>query len=456
MDEKRFEALYPANAHFSGIEKVANYIRGGNFSQVVGMPGVGKGIMLGCLAYNRAVRTEHFQENEKWHHFVMVNFAEIRRKPAIDVYKLIFLALIDSVHERKWQDAYNAIHPLLQEGLTYQDEVTLLQKLKKALEYLCLEKELTVVFLFEHFQSYLPSLTPEFFAQLASLKARLAYRFSIIFSLMRPLEQLVDPEIYQDVYPLLAGHTIYMELYDKPGVDFRIAYLEKNMGKTLSPSIRKGIVQATSGHSKLTKVGTEEILTHHLSEAKLSAFLNENQAVRNVLYEIWHSLTPQEQTMLRKLALVSRHSHENEDQIPDQFGNDKAIQYLEAVHILRGGQFTIPLFADFVAYRATHLSDEKITYRAETNDILKGETVLTGRLTAAEFRLLVHFLQHPDRIIERDALVDVVWRETASTEGVTDQAIDQLLFRLRRKIEDAPDSPKHILTVKGRGIRFLP
>ncbi len=79
---------------------------------------------------------------------------------------------------------------------------------------------------------------------------------------------------------------------------------------------------------------------------------------------------------------------------------------------------------------------------------------MSDSLTKSEFRLLRHFLEHPDAIIDREDVISVVWKDTASTEGVTDQAVDQLVFRLRRKIEDDPNSPEHIHTVKGRGFKF--
>ena len=41
-----------------------------------------------------------------------------------------------------------------------------------------------------------------------------------------------------------------------------------------------------------------------------------------------------------------------------------------------------------------------------------------------------------------------------TTEGVTDQALDQLIFRLRKKIEDDPNNPEFIQTIKGRGLKF--
>ena len=50
-----------------------------------------------------------------------------------------------------------------------------------------------------------------------------------------------------------------------------------------------------------------------------------------------------------------------------------------------------------------------------------------------EFKLLKFFIDNPDRIIEREEIIKAVWKDEKTTEGVTDQALDQLIFRLRKK-----------------------
>ncbi len=64
-------------------------------------------------------------------------------------------------------------------------------------------------------------------------------------------------------------------------------------------------------------------------------------------------------------------------------------------------------------------------------------------------------LQHQDQILDREEIISVVWQENATTAGVTEQAVDQLVFRLRRKIEKDPNNPVHLQTIKGRGIKFV-
>ncbi|MBU6381282.1 MAG: DNA-binding response regulator [Betaproteobacteria bacterium] len=74
-------------------------------------------------------------------------------------------------------------------------------------------------------------------------------------------------------------------------------------------------------------------------------------------------------------------------------------------------------------------------------------------LTAIEFRLLLCFMRHPKRVFSRSQLLDAAWgRDYVGYE----QAVNNHILRLRRKIGDANDVPRHIQTVKGVGYRFEP
>ena len=105
---------------------------------------------------------------------------------------------------------------------------------------------------------------------------------------------------------------------------------------------------------------------------------------------------------------------------------------LEKLGLVKDGVLTIPLLADFIL-SMKQSSSEVIQYDAVTNEIRKGGIVLSDSLTSSEFKLLKLLLENPDKIIERDEIIKAVWQDAKSTEGVTDQALDQLIFRLRKK-----------------------
>lgn len=72
-------------------------------------------------------------------------------------------------------------------------------------------------------------------------------------------------------------------------------------------------------------------------------------------------------------------------------------------------------------------------------------------LNRKELELLRYFLRHVGQNLSREQILEDVW----GLKGVRHtRTIDTHVFRLRKKIEDDPDHPKHIHTVRGVGYRF--
>jgi two-component system phosphate regulon response regulator PhoB len=72
-------------------------------------------------------------------------------------------------------------------------------------------------------------------------------------------------------------------------------------------------------------------------------------------------------------------------------------------------------------------------------------------LTATEFNLLEFFLTHPGRAYSRDQLLESLWGEQ---RNVTPRTVDVHVRRLREQIEEQPDNPRYLTTVRGFGYRF--
>jgi DNA-binding response OmpR family regulator len=72
-------------------------------------------------------------------------------------------------------------------------------------------------------------------------------------------------------------------------------------------------------------------------------------------------------------------------------------------------------------------------------------------LTSTEFRLLDFFLTHPGNAYNREQLLDEVW---GREQFVTPRTVDVHIRRLRERIEDRPNEPRYLTTVRGFGYRF--
>ncbi len=101
------------------------------------------------------------------------------------------------------------------------------------------------------------------------------------------------------------------------------------------------------------------------------------------------------------------------------------------------------------------LEGKVLTFQGWELDLLKRELRRAGGdtvpLTTGEYELLCAFARSPNRVLNRDQLMDLVkGREWA----VNDRAIDAQIVRLRKKVEPDPKNPELIKTVRGSGYIF--
>jgi DNA-binding response OmpR family regulator len=75
------------------------------------------------------------------------------------------------------------------------------------------------------------------------------------------------------------------------------------------------------------------------------------------------------------------------------------------------------------------------------------------QLTQMECDLLQYLVKNPGKAISRKSILEDVWDLHEDTDT---RAIDNFIVRLRRYIEDDPTKPKHLVTVRGVGYKFVP
>lgn len=85
----------------------------------------------------------------------------------------------------------------------------------------------------------------------------------------------------------------------------------------------------------------------------------------------------------------------------------------------------------------------------ERGEVHKGGVLLT--LAGKELQLLRYLIDHRGKVVPREELLESVWEYQT---GVSSRTIDVHVAWLRQKLEDNPQNPKHIHTVRGVGYRF--
>lgn len=96
------------------------------------------------------------------------------------------------------------------------------------------------------------------------------------------------------------------------------------------------------------------------------------------------------------------------------------------------------------------LQSNDLTVKLLESRVWKGKQEL--EFTTAEYRLLCLFMRNPNIVLTREQILDRLWDHNGSF--IDDNTLSVYVRRLRSKIENDPEKPKLLLTVRGLGYRW--
>lgn len=100
-------------------------------------------------------------------------------------------------------------------------------------------------------------------------------------------------------------------------------------------------------------------------------------------------------------------------------------------------------------------ADTELNSNGITVHLLKGEVYKDNQqveLTASEYKLLCLFMEHPDRVLSTEQILNRLW--DCEENYIDNNSLTVYIRRLRMKIEDDPGNPRRIITVRRMGYKW--
>jgi DNA-binding winged helix-turn-helix (wHTH) protein len=92
----------------------------------------------------------------------------------------------------------------------------------------------------------------------------------------------------------------------------------------------------------------------------------------------------------------------------------------------------------------------------QRRDVYLRDERLKPRLPLLQFKLLELLVREPGKVFSKEEIIQEVWAEVKDPEGVSDQALDTVISRLRQSLERMDKSHTYIERIRGKGVRFAP
>ncbi len=124
---------------------------------------------------------------------------------------------------------------------------------------------------------------------------------------------------------------------------------------------------------------------------------------------------------------------------------------IELAHVLQigfvAGEATMPLT------NVGMIRQDSLQVNVSARQVSLGRVILDPPLSPAQFTLLEFLTNAAGAVITRDQAIGAVWPDAVG--GVTDQALDALVYRLRERLAELDADYDYVVTVRGHGFRYV-
>ena len=112
--------------------------------------------------------------------------------------------------------------------------------------------------------------------------------------------------------------------------------------------------------------------------------------------------------------------------------------------------------AVFRRYHKKEIDQKKYSFGKVVLDFKKYQAFVGKKeikLSGREFEIIKYLVEHAEEVVHRHDLLDEVWGYDSEP---TTRTVDNYILDLRKKLEENPSTPKHIISIRGVGYKFIP
>lgn len=443
MERDRYTITYRE----AEAREVMSWVKAGQSGCLVGLRGAGKSNFLRFLLCEDVQRHYLGQDCADFA-FVLINFLALTERTEWAVYELILDRLLGQLPLLGIGGA-EEMASLHREAMRSRDLLAAQRAVARCVDLLCQRPAQRVVLLFDEFDAMFRALDPSLFRCLRAIRDAHKGQVSYVVVASDELACLRDDLTQvEHFYRLVSRNARGLGPYSQADTRQMIHHLVSQRSIELSEDDTTRLVELSGGHAGLLKA-TLSLLWNARYEgdlAKLAPALNDEPAVRAECQKVWDSLPESEQAALCTLAGGAQ-------------ADPPTLRRLQRKGLVREGQpappLFSPLFADFVRQQTPSPLGGTVISRSPPIVQIDGQPV--EGLTELEFETLCHLYEHRGQVCTKDDLIENVYRQQYDRMkgGVTDAALQTLISRLRAKIEPDPGHPRHVITVRREGYKFV-
>ena len=426
------------------VKSVFSCLMAGNSCQIVGIGSVGKSNLLRFLL-REDMRKAKLGAGWKNYLFIYVDGNKLLENSEWGLWELMLHQILAGTSGFKLTPAiYRKIDEFHRRAIIPDERQIALRYLDRAIGKALTSPESKIVFLLDEFDELYRTLPAHALDALRALRDDYKYRLMYVIATRRELHQIRSANDHREALDeLVTSNTIWLSIYSK--ADARDALLRLASRYKIKPSEKQiqAVLMAIGGHPGLIRAVFPAIME---DSSRLPESLYTEKSVHQECERIWLSLSKDEQ---KKLALLAGNkSFSNSTGILDLLIN-KGLLWGEWVE---SGKIFSPLFSEYIN-KTRPVEEARIRIDRRKRQVWMDEYPLKS-LSPLEYQLLEYLESRRGQVCSREQIVQYLY-PNVKISGVSRNAIDSIVKRLRKRIEANHKKPEFIVTVHGVGFRLI-
>ena len=336
----------------------------------------------------------------------------------------------------------------------HRDRLLAQRYLERAIRLICTENSLRLAIIIDDADPLYQAVSASFLNNLRALRDMYKYHLCYILFTRQPLEDIGNSPKSESFYELFNRNVLGLKPYQPVDAMRVIEQQEIRKQFHLTAAQRAWLVSFSGGHSGIL-VAAFDLLAKgwRIDETQPEKWLRE-PTLNEECQKLWKSLNTDEHWMLVRLQAGLEGENPEEHPILQALIHKGLICQDQEDH----WRIFSPLFDRYVQLAGQDAADDFHLDEVTASVWVAGRQ--TAPLTQLEYRLIKVLYQNRGQVLGRDLLLQALYPKEFSQSNPTfnpqDNRVDNLIRRLRNKIESNPGQPRYILTRRGHGYLLKP
>lgn len=451
---------FPKTYREAEVKMVASWITAGESGSVIGISGTGRATFLDYLCFRSDAIQPHLTLS-KAVYLIRVDLNNLPDERLATFYRILLRSFYEQ-NERFSSLIQQTIRELYRKVEITQDPF-LSQSALRELLTLFQKDETKVVLVMNRFNRFCETATPQMIATLRGLRDSFRETLSYIMGMTQEVIYLSELESIKPLRGILDTYVCRIKPLTEADARFMIARQTHLLDNPISESAINHLISLSGGYPSLLRVLCHwwMIEGQNIPATDWVEVVLQKSNCQQRLRDIWQGLTEEEQFVLAKFGL----GQENPGTRRGKTKLEEAAQGILEALATKGmcyeenGKWWIvgELVAQYVKQVASK-SRGLIWQDTETGEIFQGQTPVVG-LQPLQHTLLRFLLSRPRQRHTHSDLIEAIWPDEINKEGVSTDALYQVVRGTRRAIETDSSKPRYLINWRGvpeGGYQFYP